>query len=82
MTAASNSTKFLEANSPPKVTSTPNIEPASRSALFQDVEDEFLHDDSMAEAEEATKKSLEEDQDSAIESEKTPVENNRTVSSE
>ena len=77
VTAAS-TTKFL--TSPPKITSTPNV-PSSgisvnRTALFQDVEDEFLHDDSMAEAEEVTNQSPKlqsEEDDSAIESEKAPV---------
>jgi hypothetical protein len=53
--------------------------------LFQDVEDEFLHDDSFAEAEEATKQSatqIEEDNDdSAIESEKVTVDSKHQISS-
>lgn len=58
----------------------------STSPLFQDVEDEFLHDDSFAEAEEATKQSatqIEEDNndDSAIESEKVTVDSNHQISS-
>ena len=62
-TAASNSTKFLDAtaSSPPKITSTPKV----TTSLFQEVEDEFLHDDSFAE--EVAKK--EDNEDSAIESE-------------
>ena len=62
-TAASNSTKFLDAtaSSPPKITSTPKV----TTSLFQEVEDEFLHDDSFAE--EVVKK--EDNEDSAIESE-------------
>merc|ERR1712110_6084 len=93
VTAASN-TKFLET---PKITSTPNVQPPplrppnaataiSNSTLFQDVEDEFLHDDSFAEAEEATKQSatqIEEDNndDSAIESEKVTVDSKHQISS-
>jgi len=93
VTAASN-TKFLET---PKITSTPNVQPPplrppnaataiSNSTLFQDVEDEFLHDDSFAEAEEATKQSatqIEEDNndDSAIESEKVTVDSRHQISS-
>ncbi len=86
VTAACTS-KFLD-NSPPKVTSTPNIPQknltAASTSLFQDVEDEFMHDDSFAEAEEATKRSLhaDDDQDSAIESEKTPVESKAQPHSE
>merc|ERR1712223_1571535 len=90
VTAASN-TKFLENASPPKVTSTPNVQAThakvnSNSTLFQDVEDEFLHDDSFAEAEEATKNSPTEIQDidnddSAIESEKAPIDK-RQISSD
>ena len=58
----------------------------SNSTLFQDVEDEFLHDDSFAEAEEATKQSatqIEEDNndDSAIESEKVTVDSKHQISS-
>ena len=82
VTAAS-TTKFLADTSPPKITSTPNVPSQSinRTALFQDVEDEFLHDDSMAEAEEVTTQSPKVDKsdnedDSAIESEKAPVEKN------
>jgi len=98
VTAASN-TKFLET---PKITSTPNVrtDPSkdpppqnettttiSKSPLFQDVEDEFLHDDSFAEAEEATKQSptqIEEDNndDSAIGSEKAPVDIKHQISTE
>ena len=92
VTAASN-TKFLENTSPPKITSTPNVQLASKKIsksppMFQDVEDEFLHDDSFAEAEEATRKSptqIEEDNDnddSAIESEKAPVNAKRQTSTE
>ena len=61
----------------------------SNSTLFQDVEDEFLHDDSFAEAEEATKNSPTEiedidNDDSAIESEKAPLpsEKKRQISSD
>ena len=61
----------------------------SNSTLFQDVEDEFLHDDSFAEAEEATKNSPTEiedidNDDSAIESEKAsaPIEKQHQISSE
>jgi len=93
VTAASN-TKLFENASPPKVTSTPNVQPThakvtSNSTLFQDVEDEFLHDDSFAEAEEATKNSPTEiedidNDDSAIESEKAPLpsEKKRQISSD
>ena len=79
---ATNSTKLMAGPTPPKITSTPNIpmQNVNRTALFQDVEDEFLHDDSFAEATEKTAnqtpsvgKSSEEG-DSAIESGKAPVE--------
>merc|ERR1712156_73676 len=93
VTAASN-TKLFENASPPKVTSTPKVQPThakltSNSTLFQDVEDEFLHDDSFAEAEEATKNSPTEiedidNDDSAIESEKAsaPIEKQHQISSD
>lgn len=88
VTAASN-TRFLDntATSPPKVTSTPNVEQrhVAQTSLFQEVEDEFVHDDSItgeAAAVTAHEKSL--DDDSAIESEtpeKAPVESARQISS-
>ena len=88
VTAASN-TRFLDntATSPPKVTSTPNVEQrhVAQTSLFQEVEDEFVHDDSITEeaaAVTAHEKSL--DDDSAIESEtpeKAPVESARQISS-
>ena len=85
VTAASN-TRFLDNTTPPKVTSTPNVErplvPAQTS-LFQEVEDEFVHDDSITEdALAVTAHEKSQDDDSAIESEKAPVERNRQISSE
>lgn len=76
---ASTTGKFQMENSPPKVTSTPRlvqIAPRSHDSstmIFQDVEDEFLHDDSFAEPVEQQPSKIDEDEDSAIESEKTPL---------
>ena len=79
---ASTTGKFLMENTPPKVTSTPRqiVQNAPKdheqsTMIFHDVEDEFLHDESFAEPVEREKHPSEkdEDEDSAIESEKTPL---------
>ena len=87
VTAASN-TRFLENTTPPKITSTPNIErpvAPTQTSLFQEVEDEFVHDDSITEDALAVTahEKISQDDDSAIESEKAPVETTkRQISSE
>ena len=86
VTAASN-TRFLENTTPPKITSTPNVErplAPAQTSLFHEVEDEFVHDDSITEdALAVTAQEKSQDDDSAIESEKAPVETiKRQISSE
>ena len=73
-------TQFME--SPTKVTSTPNVPPIqTRSMLFQEVEDEFAHDDSFSEAVSKTTSILKEDSD-ATSNKTPPVETQRQISPE
>ena len=86
VTAASN-TRFLDNTTPPKITSTPNIEQrhVAQTSLFQEVEDEFMHDDSIPDEAAVTAHEKSVDEDSAIESEtpeKAPVESTRQKSSD
>ena len=84
-TAASN-TNFLD--SPPKITSTPNIQLFSTpsqhpsNSMFHEVEDEFAHDDSFGD--EVTKTPIDnKEQTSKVSpSTETPVGNQRQISSE
>ena len=80
-------TRFLDNTTPPKITSTPNVEQRqiAQTSLFQEVEDEFLHDDSMPDEAAVTAHEKSVDEDSAIESEtpeKAPVESTRQKSSD
>lgn len=86
VTAASN-TRFLDNTTPPKITSTPNIEQrhVAQTSLFQEVEDEFMHDDSIPDEAAVTAHEKSVDEDSAIESEtpeKAPVDSTRQKSSD
>ena len=85
-TTATSNTNFLD--SPPKITSTPNIPLFSTpsqhpsNSMFHEVEDEFAHDDSFGD--EVTKTPIDnKEQTSKVSpSTETPVGNQRQISSE
>ena len=79
ITATSNITANNTNFESPTITSTPNIPPRQSTSMFEEVEDEFAHDDSFGE--EVTRTTIAKES-TLEESNKTPVETHRQISSE